>query len=133
MIPVVLDTNILVSALWTKSGNAARVLQMLAEGRIQLFYDARIITEYLIILARPKFAFYKSEIEELTEYIRNEGMIVAVHPSTIAFNDESDRKFYDVAQACSAFLITGNLKHFPRVPSIMSAASFLSLYGCEST
>jgi hypothetical protein len=39
--------------------------------------------------------------------------------------DESDRKFYDTAKYCGAFLITGNIKHFPQEPFIITPAEFL--------
>jgi putative PIN family toxin of toxin-antitoxin system len=134
MIPVVLDTNILVSALWTKSGNAARIVQLFAEEKIRLFYDAGIMAEYTHVLKRPKFAFESVQVDELLKSIRNDGMVVAVTPSALAFVDESDRKFYDVARACGAFLITGNLKHYPQSlgsarknePFIITAAAFLA-------
>jgi hypothetical protein len=42
--------------------------------------------------------------------------------------DETDRKFYDVASACGALLITGNLKHYPSEPFIISPAGFLAGY-----
>jgi len=125
MISVVLDTNILVSAFWTTSGNAARIIQMFAEEKIRLYYDPKIMTEYIKVLKRPKFAFSKVKIDEVLKSIRDEGMIIGVTPSKIAFTDESDRKFYDVAKACGGVLITGNLKHYPREPFIMTAAEFL--------
>jgi hypothetical protein len=41
--------------------------------------------------------------------------------------DESDRKFFDAAKTCGAVLITGNKKHYPPEPFILSPAEFLSL------
>ena len=125
MIPVVLDTNIIVSAFWTNNGNAARILQMFAEEKIRLHYDDKIMNEYIIVLKRSKFAFNRVKIDELLKSIRDEGMVIAVTPSKIPFTDESDRKFYDVAKICGGFLITGNLKHYPKDPLIMTAAEFL--------
>jgi len=125
MIPVVLDTNILVSAFWTETGNAAKIIQMFAEEKIRLYYDARMMTEYITVLKRPKFTFSRVKINELLKSIRNDGMVIAVTPSEITFTDNSDRKFYDVAKACNGFLITGNLKHYPKEPFIITAAEFL--------
>ena len=126
MTPVVLDTNILVSAFWTESGKAAKIVHMFAEEQLRLFYDAQIMTEYSAVLRRAKFAFGKIKIDELLRSIRNDGILVAVTPSEAAFTDESDRKFYDAAKACGAVLITGNLKHYPDEPFIKTAAEFLS-------
>ena len=125
MMAVVLDTNILVSAFWTACGNAAKIVQMFIEEKIRLYYDAKIMTEYIMVLNRPKFAFSKAIIGEVLKSIRDDGMIIAAAPSKIAFTDESDRKFYDVARSCGGILITGNLKHYPSEPFIMTAAEFL--------
>ena len=125
MISIVLDTNMLVSALWTEAGNAAKIIQMFAEEKICLCYDANIMSEYITVLKRSKFAFSKVKIDELLKSIRDEGIVIAVTPSKITFTDDSDRKFYDVAKACGGFLITGNLKHYPNDPFIITASEFL--------
>jgi predicted nucleic acid-binding protein len=39
--------------------------------------------------------------------------------------DETDRKFYDTAKSSSATLITGNMKHYPAEPFIMTPADFI--------
>jgi predicted nucleic acid-binding protein len=39
--------------------------------------------------------------------------------------DETDRKFFDVAKACEAVLITGNRKHYPQDPLIITPAEFV--------
>ena len=49
----VLDTNILVSGLIKPSGPSGTVIQMAVAGRFQVCYDARILLEYHLVLARP--------------------------------------------------------------------------------
>jgi len=39
--------------------------------------------------------------------------------------DETDRVFYDTAKASGAILITGNIRHYPAMPFIMTPADFL--------
>ena len=48
-------------------------------------------------------------------------------PLNIAFVDQDDKKFYEVAKFCDAWLITGNKRHFPVEPKIVSATEFLEL------
>ena len=43
-------------------------------------------------------------------------------------SDEDDRIFYDIAKASHAILLTGNIKHFPLEPFIVSPADFLKEY-----
>jgi len=40
-------------------------------------------------------------------------------------SDESDRVFYDTAKTIGAILVTGNIKHYPDEPLIMTPAVFM--------
>lgn len=122
---VVIDTNILVSALWSKSGAPARVVSMVLTGDLVPCYDYRILCEYRDVLQRPKFRFSKSEINALLGWFEFYGRSVVAPPLDDTFIDEADKKFYEVAKFCGAMLITGNLKHFPSDPQVMSVAEFL--------
>ena len=53
-------------------------------------------------------------------------MAVAI---TDTWEDEADKKFYEVALAANAVLVTGNTKHFPRNKRIVTPAEFLTLFG----
>ena len=46
----VIDTNILVSALWKPTGNAYFLLSKIISGQIKPCYDFRIIKEYRDVL-----------------------------------------------------------------------------------
>ena len=62
------------------------------------------------------------------------GLQIVAHPLTdIAFNDESDRNFLEVAKTAEAVLITGNLKHFPEDPIIMNVSDFHSRFIASSS
>ena len=54
---VVLDTNVLVSALWSKQGNPNRIVEKLFKNEIELCYTDEIIEEYDEVLRREKFGF----------------------------------------------------------------------------
>ena len=125
---VVLDTNILVSALWSESGCPAKVFEMFIKGEIVLCYDSRIMTEYKGVLNRPQFAFKHTKIGGIINRIRKDGIAVVTKPCDIAFEDEDDRMFYEVAKECNATLITGNTRHYPAEPFVQTAAEFLAEY-----
>jgi predicted nucleic acid-binding protein len=57
------------------------------------------------------------------------GIIIQPNVSEIMLPDESDRIFYDAAKSASAYLITGNLKHYPNEPHILLPAEFLKILG----
>lgn len=122
---VVVDTNILVSALWSRSGAPARAVGLVLSGQLTPCYDHRIMLEYRQVLQRPKFRFQPSEINALLAWIKQSGRSVVPAPVDIPFVDEADRKFYEVAKYCGAVLITGNLKHFPNDDAVMSVSNFL--------
>ena len=122
---VVIDTNILVSALWSRSGAPARAVGLVLSGHLIPCYDHRVMLEYRQVLQRPKFRFRPSEINALLDWFKQTGRSVIPAPVDISFVDEADRKFYEVAKYCGAVLITGNLKHFPNDDAVMSVSDFL--------
>ena len=124
---VVIDTNILVSALWSKNGAPARGVGLVLSGQITPCYDHRIMLEYRQVLQRPKFRFRPAEINALLDWFKQSGRSVVPASLDVTFVDEADRKFYEVAKYCGAVLITGNLKHFPNDDAVMSVSDFLEL------
>lgn len=122
---VVIDTNILVSALWSKNGAPARAVGLVLSGQITPCYDHRIMLEYRQVLQRPKFRFRPAEINALLDWFKQSGRSVVPASLDVTFVDEADRKFYEVAKYCGAVLITGNLKHFPNDDAVMSVSDFL--------
>jgi len=131
---IVLDTNVIVSALWNRNGNPAIILKMFFENEIVLFYDEEIFNEYNRVLTRSKFKFLEPEINDLLHFIETNGIPVSNTEKSLEFMiDESDRKFYDVAKKCKAFLVTGNKKHFPNESFILSPTDFLNLYHKQAT
>ena len=122
---IVLDTNVLVSAMLSPGRKAYSILQAVLLGDFQLIFDTRIMQEYDQVLRYKKFGFAKADIDALLSLIREYGLEISASPiKNIPFNDESDRKFYEVAKYASAILITGNLKHFPLDPIIMNVSDF---------
>ena len=125
---VVIDTNILVSALWARNGAPARIVAAVLRGELIPCFDHRMLAEYWEVLLRPKFAFTRGEVSSLLGWFEAIGKSVTPAPVDLVFSDESDKKFFEVARFCNAILITGNLKHFPEDPLVMSVSAFLERY-----
>ena len=131
---VVLDTNVLVSTLWCKDGKPASIVQKVLAQELSLCYDHRIMSEYVDVLNRDKFTFIPSEIEDILSALEAFGLSVVTEQDTtltdsnITFIDEDDSAFYEVAKYCNASLITGNKRHYPDEPFIMTPAEFLEDY-----
>jgi putative PIN family toxin of toxin-antitoxin system len=121
---VVIDTNVLVSALWSESGIPAEILKQTPENVLPCLNEA-ILEEYKEVLNRPKFNFSTIKKEQFLKMLKEFSEIVIPEKSCFAMIDESDRIFYDTAIAAEAFLITGNLKHYPVEPHIIAPNEFL--------
>ena len=127
---IVMDTNILVSALYSPNGKAAKVIEAILENRFTVCYDRQIAEEYNKVLRYPKLKFKEDDIVAFIEPVLDYGLGIINYPKTDAVfdQDETDRKFYDVGKFCGAKMITGNLKHFPDDPDVMSLADFVERY-----
>jgi putative PIN family toxin of toxin-antitoxin system len=123
----VLDTNILVSALQKPEGKPAEVMRWMALNKILVFYNFIIFAEYKIILPRPKFDFDIDDMDNLLELFRLQGRIIDTKASTFPLPDETDRIFYDTAKTADAYLVTGNLKHYPKKQFVVTPAEFLQI------
>lgn len=130
MILAVIDTNVLVSALWTKNDKAPtyRLLQLMQQGLFTPLYNDEILTEYVEVLGRPKFPFSKESIATIIDFMREYGIESNRIPYDAEMPDEDDRVFYEVALSKDdAYLITGNLKHFPTTPIVVTPAEMLEI------
>mgnify|MGYP002626483038 CR=1 FL=1 len=130
MIYAVIDTNVLVSALFTKNLEAAtiKVLNVLLEGKIVPLYDNEIIAEYVEVLHRPKFHFTPSLVDTYIEKFCKMGIPSERILSEEQFPDPKDIVFYEVALSKEdAYLVTGNKKHFPKKPIVVTPAEMLEI------
>ena len=131
MIYAVIDTNVLVSALITKNPEAAtaKVVRLLLEQEFVPLYDADIIAEYEDVLHRSKFPILKGTAEALISFIIENGIESSRVNFAESMPDEDDRVFYEVSLSQEdSFLVTGNLKHYPSSPRVITPAQFLEVF-----
>ena len=110
---VVLDTNVLVSALLSPFQAPARVLDLVLSGEIDAVVDDRILAEYREVLARPKFGFDVRAVHDLLDYFEHAGVVAQAMPLTIDLPDPDDCIFVEAAASANAILVSGNLRHYP--------------------
>ena len=130
MIYAVIDTNVLVSALISKNPKAAtsQVVRLLLEQDFVPLYDADIIAEYEDVLHRSKFPILKETADALISFIVENGMESSRFDFAEPMPDEDDRVFYEVSLSQEdSFLVTGNLKHYPMSPRVITPAQFLEI------
>lgn len=130
MIYAVIDTNVLVSAYISKNAlsSTVKVLSHILMGRIIPIYNEEIIAEYTEVLQRPKFHLKEEDIKLLVRYIQKYGIHADRIPYDGEMPDEKDRPFYEVSlNYDDSFLVTGNLKHFPVTPKVVTPAQIISI------
>lgn len=128
----VVDTNVLVSALLAtlkvKESSPLKILHSILDGAIIPIFNDEIIDEYREVLHRPKFQFPEDAIEQVLNAIS----ILGVHSDRIKSedicDDPEDVVFYEVTLSVDeAYLITGNIKHFPIKPFIVTPAQMIEI------
>ena len=128
MLKVVLDTNIVISATISSLGNPAKIMDLVFDEKIQAYYSPAILAEYKKVLARKRLNIALEVQSDIIEAIIQAGISIEPVTSNIPMSDESDRIFYDTALESGAILITGNIKHYPTEPFVMSPASFIKTF-----
>ena len=128
----VIDTNVLVSALLSNHIDAATVqlIGRVIEGEIIPVYSSEIMREYREVLARKKFHFEQGLINYLLLSVEKYGILVVPSATGITLPDMKDLPFYEVVMEKrhdGAYLVTGNLKHFPLEPFIITAREMLDI------
>jgi putative PIN family toxin of toxin-antitoxin system len=113
---VVLDTNIVVSALLNPRGLESLVLELILTGQLGLCLSGAIVAEYRDVLSRAKLRLDAVGVKRLLR--QSEDLAIIVLPSQVLgiSPDESDNRFLECAEAAQAdYLVTGNKRHFPAV------------------
>ena len=134
MIYAVIDTNVLVSALITHNPQSAtaKVVKHLLNGTFIVLYDRDIVEEYMDVLHRKKFPINPEVADALVEFITKQGIDCARSEYDELMPDEDDRVFYEVALSVDeSFLVTGNLKHYPITPKVITPADFMKYLEAE--
>ena len=124
---VVLDTNILISACWTPTGNEAQVAALAP--RCTFCVSPALIAEYRDVANRKKFTKHRDCLNALIDSLLTAAVRVDPIPACVACSDPDDNLLLDTALAAAAqYVITGNLRHFPaewRGIEVVNARQFL--------
>jgi putative PIN family toxin of toxin-antitoxin system len=111
---VVLDTNIIVSALLQPLGPSAQIFLYALSGLIQMCVSGNIYAEYEEVISRPRLKRTDDIIQSTLQVIREKGVWVRPTETVQACSDPDDNIFLECAQAAQAdYLVTGNIKDFP--------------------
>ena len=128
---VVLDTNIIVSAGIKREGAPASiVMDWVLDGQLQVVTCPMIVDEYREVVRRARFLRYRFPPLWL-EFLVAESLLLPdpadwAHP----LPDPKDAPFLALAHEAGAWLVTGNLHHFPKEArsgvTVLSPADYLA-------
>ena len=132
----VIDTNVLVSALLHWDSVPGAVVEAAVNGNLVPVLHEKIIEEYEEVLRRKKFPFLEKDIQVLLRGLRERG--VFYEPALIdeKMPDKEDTVFYAVTMEArkkeDTYLVTGNIRHFPFRPYIVTPREMLSILRYEA-
>jgi len=127
----VFDTNVIVSAAIKREGAPAKlVMDWVLEGQVQLVTSPSIVAEYREVVRREKFHRYGFPPLWLEFIIEESLRLPDPEPWPLPVPDSTDSAFLALAHAAGAWLVTGNLKHFPEAArngvSVLSPTAYLA-------
>jgi len=128
---VVLDTNVVVSALFNLASVPGIILREALAGCVIPLLHEEILDEYNDVLRRPKFKFDRQDVEIVLAGLIKRGIFLDAPMVEEYVPDPDDEIFYAVVmgarQTIDAYLVTGNIKHFPFKPYVVTPKEMLDI------
>ena len=127
----VIDTNVIVSAMLKKDSMPAQVLKEVLVGNINMLVNEEILDEYIEVLSRKKFRFPIDAVINLITEIKKQAIYVDRTPLDEYMPDPDNAVFYEIVMEerknVDAYLVTGNLKHFPEKPFVVTTTEMIEI------
>lgn len=128
---IILDTNVLLTALKSSLGTSFRLLAMIQDERFLLHISAPLIAEYESVLKRGHLTLSDQQIDEIIDFIcvkaRRHEIFYLWRP---VLKDPDDDFLLELAVKANAMIITWNLADFKRASSfgikVMTPRDFLN-------
>ena len=133
MIRVVLDTNVVVSAYLSPDGPPSRIVRLALAGLIRCCVCEEIVAEYRKVLARFQ-ANPRATVLFLKKISQASAMTKIGGAARVAAERDDDVFLACAKAAKASYLLTGNLRHFPRTyrySMILGPADFLLRWQAE--
>ena len=128
---VVIDTNVLVSAVLKSHSVPGSIVELAFDGPIIPILNEAIEKEYREVLSRPKFHLPEDLIEGIMSTFHKRAIYVDAEHLDIELPDPKDLVFYVVVmeerKEEDAYLVTGNIRHFPNRPFIVTPREMLDI------
>ena len=127
----VLDTSVLVSAMLKTGSVPGLVTAEAMNGDIIPVLNDEILAEYEEVLRRPKFKFEERAVHVFLDELKRRAVLIDAGPIDEVIPDPKDTVFYAVLMEKrkeeDAYLVTGNLKHYPVRTYIVTPREMLDI------
>ena len=127
----VIDTNVVVSSMLKKESVPWLIMNMVDENTIIPLLNQDILNEYIEVITRNKFNFSEASINEIVNRIKEKAIFIEKEQTLEDFIDKDDIVFFEIVMSArstmDAYLITGNMKHYPIRSYIVTPAQMLEI------
>ena len=117
MIDAILDTNILVAGLRSKSGAAFQLLRAVAEGNLRPHVSVSLALEYEDVLKRPALisGFTEADLDRFLADLLSAAVLWTSIPSVRpSLRDPDDERILELAVLSRVTVVTHNVRDFDR-------------------
>ena len=127
----VIDTNVVVSSMLKKESVPWLIMNMVDENTIIPLLNQDILNEYIEVITRNKFNFSETSINEVISRIKEKAIFLEKEQTLEEFIDKDDIVFFEIVLSArstmDAYLITGNMKHYPIRSYVVTPAQMLEI------
>ena len=127
----VIDTNVLVSAMLKWNSVPGNIMELVFSDTIVPLLNEQIVKEYRDVLSRPKFHLTDMIIGNVINEIDRLGLYLDAETTNVILPDPKDTVFYEIVmekrKTEDAYLVTGNIKHFPSEPFIVTPREMMTM------
>jgi len=131
----VIDTNVLVSAMLKWTSVPGNILEFTFSGTIVPVLNDKIVAEYRDVLMRDKFHLTKEIVNDVIKALEYQGEYIDTDKMDYKLPDPKDVIFYAIVMEKrkddDAYLVTGNLRHFPQEPFVVTPKEMLDIILAE--
>ena len=127
----VIDTNVIVSSMLKANSIPWQIMKFIEENTIIPLLNAEILNEYIEVITRNKFNFEKTSIEKVISTLKEKAIFISKEETIEQFIDKDDIVFFEIVLSArstmDAYLITGNMKHYPIRSYIVTPAQMIEI------
>ena len=132
----VIDTNVLVSSMLKFKSIPWYITYLIEANTIIPLFNEEILEEYYDVLTRNDFGFEQKRVEELIQLIKTKGLFIERKKAIEEFIDKTDIVFFEIVLSArstmDAYLITGNMKHYPIRSYVVTPTQMLEIIEKEN-